>query len=63
MQGVTDNQVWVQYIMSLGAHGATSSDQGAALADTSLRAGLFARANSAGAPLGFARSCSGVLAH
>lgn len=22
MQGVTDNQVWVQYIMSLGAHGA-----------------------------------------
>jgi hypothetical protein len=22
MQGVTDNQVWLQYIMSLGAHGA-----------------------------------------
>ena len=22
MQGVTDNQIWLQYIMSLGAHGA-----------------------------------------
>lgn len=52
MQGVTDNQIWLQYIMSLGAHGAHKFlSRGLRLSILRCAPACFAPANGDGAGL------------